>query len=264
MQITATGKTDLGLVRSNNEDNFYLDEKTGLLLVADGMGGHASGETASKLAVTVMRDYFHGPQIQFGKYNYSYSEATNRLNSAINFANLAVLEAARESPQLRGMGTTIVAVHLNGNKLSIAHIGDSRAYLIRAGSIEQLTHDHTLVNEQIKSEMITAKEAAQSAMKNILTKALGISEDTEAELDELTVFNDDILLLCSDGLNNMIRDEAMLDIILSSPHHDAACASLINAANELGGWDNITVVIGHIKKKKWHFALFKLMEAFRR
>jgi protein phosphatase len=162
------------------------------------------------------------------------------------------------------MGTTIVAVLLSGNKLSIAHIGDSRAYLIRAGSIEQLTHDHSLVNEQIKRKMITATEAQQSETKNILTKALGISEDTEAELDELTVFNDDILLLCSDGLNNMITDEAMLDIILSSPNTDDACASLIDAANKQGGQDNITVVIGHIKKIKWHLALFKSMEASRR
>lgn len=264
MQITATGKTDLGLVRSANEDSFYCDEKMGLLIVADGMGGHAAGEIASQLAITVMHDYFHALPKQYGKYNSAYGAATNRLNSAINSANLAILEAARTSPHLKGMGTTIVAVLLNGNKLSIAHIGDSRVYLIRAGSIVQLTQDHSLVNEQVKKELITAHDASQSKLKNILTKALGLSENTEAELDELTVFNDDILLLCTDGLSNMIADETMLDIILSSRHYDAVCTSLISAANAMGGQDNITAVIGHIKKNNWYSALMKLMEDFRR
>jgi serine/threonine protein phosphatase PrpC len=264
LQINTTGKSDLGLVRPTNEDSFYCDEKMGLLIVADGMGGQAAGEIASRLAVTVMRDYFNSLPKQYGRYNSAYGAATNRLNSAINLANLAILEAARTSPHLKGMGTTIVSFLLNGNRLSIAHIGDSRAYLIRAESIVQLTQDHSLVNEQVKKELITAHEASRSELKNILTKALGISEYMEAELDELTVFNDDILLLCTDGLSNMITDETMLDIILSSRNNDAACASLINAANSMGGQDNITAVIGHIKKSNWYSALMKLMEDFRR
>jgi serine/threonine protein phosphatase PrpC len=211
-----------------------------------------------------MRDYFYAPPKQYGPYISAYGAATNRLNSAISLANLSILEAARTSPHLKGMGTTIVSLLLNGNKLSIAHVGDSRAYLIRAGSIVQLTQDHSLVNEQMKKDIITAKQASQSEMKNILIKALGISEDTEAELDELTVINNDILLLCTDGLSNMITDETMLDIILSSRNNDAACASLINAANSMGGQDNITAVIGHIKKSNWYSALMKLMEDFRR
>jgi len=142
LNLTAGGKTDQGLVGANNEDNFYLDEKQGLLVVADGMGGHASGEIASKLAVNVIRDYFEGPQKLIGAANPAYSDATNKLNCAIRLANQAVYEAAQSSPQLKGMGTTIVAVLLTGNKLSIAHIGDSRAYLIRADNIDQLTDDH--------------------------------------------------------------------------------------------------------------------------
>jgi len=264
LNLSATGKTDQGLLRSNNEDNFYLDEKLGLLVVADGMGGHASGETASKLAVNVIRDYFQGPQKMTGDYNHSYSEFTNKLNSAIRLANLAVFEAAQSSPQLKGMGTTIAAVLLMGNRLSIAHIGDSRVYLVRAGNIEQLTDDHSIVNEQVKRDLITKEEAAKSEMKNILTKALGISADTEADLDELTMFEGDILLLCSDGLNIMMTDEAILEIISFAENPVAACDSLINAANEKGGKDNITVVIGYLKKKKWYSALLKFMESLRR
>jgi len=262
--LTAGGKTDQGLVRANNEDNFYLDEKLGILVVADGMGGHASGETASKLAVNVIRDYFQGPQKMIGDYDRSYSETTNKLHCAVRLANMAVYEAAQSSPQLQGMGTTVAAVLLKDNKLSIAHIGDSRVYLIRAGNIDQLTDDHSIVSEQLKRDMITKEEAAKSEIKNILTKALGISADMEADLDELTVFDNDILLLCTDGLSNMVSDETALEIISLAENSAAACDSLIKLANENGGKDNITVIVGYIKKKKWYSALFKFVQFFRR
>jgi len=264
LKVTACGKTDRGQVRANNEDNFYLDEKLGLLVVADGMGGHASGETASTLAVNVIRDYFQGRQKIIGEYADNFSEATNRLMSAIRLANQAVYEAAQNSPHLQGMGTTIVAVLLTENKLSIAHIGDSRAYLIRGGSVDQLTDDHSIVNEQVKRSMLTKEEASQSEMKNLLTKALGVRPDTEADLDELTMFDDDTLLLCTDGLSNMITNETALEIISSADSVERACGALIDAANEKGGKDNITAVVGHIQKKKWYSALMKYMEFFRR
>jgi serine/threonine protein phosphatase PrpC len=262
LNLSARGKTDQGLVRANNEDNFYLDEKLGLLVVADGMGGHASGETASSLAVNIIRDYFQEPSKLIGDNDPSFSATTNRLGSAIRLANLAVFEAAQNSPQLTGMGTTIAAALLNGNRLSIGHIGDSRVYLIRAGNIEQLTDDHSVVNEQVRRDIITKEEAAKSEMKNILTKALGISMDTEADLDELTMFDGDILLLCSDGLNTMVSDETILDIFSFANDPVAACDSLVDAANKNGGKDNITVVIGYIKKKKWYSALLKFKESF--
>lgn len=252
------------MVRANNEDEFYLDEKLGLLVVADGMGGHASGEIASKLAVNVIRDYFQGPQKLIGNSNPAYSLATNKLNCAIRLANQAVYEVAQSSPVLKGMGTTVVAVLLTGNKLSIAHIGDSRAYLIRAGLVDQLTDDHSMVNEQVRRDIITREEAAQSEMKNILTKALGIRAEMEADLDELTILGDDIIFLCSDGLSNMVADEDMMDIISLAENPGHACDSLIKAANRKGGKDNITVVIGYVRKKKWYAALFKFMEYFRR
>lgn len=264
MILTAGGKTDQGLVRENNEDSFYLDEKLGLLVVADGMGGHASGETASKLAVGVLCDYFQENRPVISDYNSSYSETTNKLNASINLANQAVLEAAQSSSELNGMGTTIAAVLLEGNQLSIAHIGDSRVYLVRSGHIEQLTDDHSIVQEQVRRELITKEEAAQSQMKNILTRALGIHEETKADLGELTVFHGDILLLCSDGLYNMVSDERMLAIIACAGNADAACDDLINAANENGGKDNISVVLGYIKKEKWYSALLTFVESFRR
>lgn len=264
MNFTASGKTDMGKVRANNEDSYYVDDKLRLLVVADGMGGHASGETASNLAVKVIKDYFQGPRKIVGDYNPAYSEAANQLNSSIRLANQAVYEAAQSSPQLKGMGTTIVSVWLNGNKLSIAHIGDSRAYLIRSGNIDQLTDDHSMVNEQVKRNMITKEEADQSEIKNILTKALGISAETEADVSELTMFGDDILLLCTDGLSNMINDTDIADIIFRSHGPDDACNALIATANENGGKDNITAAIGYIKKRNWYSALFQFIESFRR
>lgn len=264
MNFTAAGKTDKGRVRANNEDSYYVDDKLRLLVVADGMGGHASGETASNLAVKVIRDYFLGPRKVVGDYKSDYSEAANQLNTSIRLANQAVFEAAQNSPHLKGMGTTIVAVWLNGNKLSIAHIGDSRAYLIRGGNIDQLTDDHSVVNEQVKRNMITKEEADHSEIKNILTKALGISAEMDADLSELTVFGNDILLLCSDGLSNMVPDNDITDIVFSSRGAVDACSALIETANENGGKDNITVAIGYIKKIKWYSALIKFMESFRR
>ncbi|HEX7415638.1 MAG TPA: SpoIIE family protein phosphatase, partial [Smithellaceae bacterium] len=160
-----------------------------------------------------------------------------------------------------GMGTTIAAALMIDNKLSIAHIGDSRVYLIRSDNIEQLTDDHSIVNEQIKRNIITKEDAAKSTIKNLLTKALGISPEAEAELNELTLFDGDILLLCSDGLNTMLTDEAILKIISSAKRPIDACDFLINAANEKGGKDNITVIVGYIKKKNWHSAFNKFTES---
>lgn len=264
MEFIAAGKTDTGIVRSNNEDNFIVDEKRGLLIVADGMGGHAAGEVASKIAVNIISDHLSAPQKFFGAYNQFYCPSTNNLNSALRLANLAVLEAAEGSPQLHGMGTTVAAVLICGNRLSIAHIGDSRVYLVRSGNIEQLTDDHSVINEQVKREIITRENAVNSTAKNYLTKALGISAEMEADLGELTLLNGDILLLCTDGLSNMITDEVMLELILFAQEPAAICNLLINQANEKGGKDNITAVIGCFKKEKWYSVLFNYMASFRR
>lgn len=264
MVLAAGGKTDQGLVRAKNEDHIYLNERLGLLVVADGMGGHSSGETASRLAVSVVRDYFHKGSQVIGRYDSSYSETTNRLNAAIGLANRTVYEEAQRTPGLSGMGTTIAAAVLRGNQLSFAHVGDSRIYLVRSGSIEQLTDDHSFVQEQVRQDWMTKEEAARSVMKNILTRAVGIDPEVLADLSELTVLQGDILLLCSDGLYNMVSDEEMLEIISRAGNVRAASEILVDAANDNGGQDNISAIVGYIHKEKWYSSWSTFVDTFRR
>lgn len=268
MDIIVSGKTDKGMVRANNEDNFYIDEKRGLFVVADGMGGHASGEVASNMAIDVIRDYFDGMQggraAQFGRYQEKFSEETNRVGSAVKLANRVIYEAASTNPQWKGMGTTIAAVLLNGNRLSIAHVGDSRVYLVRAGSIEQLTDDHSVVYEQVRRELLTKEEAEKSEMRNILTRALGVHQDVEVDFDEMTLMENDVLILCTDGLNTMISDDEMLSVVMSTKDPVEACNRLVDAANKNGGKDNVTVITGYVIQKNWWSYFSKLMEWFRR
>lgn len=264
MILTAAGKTDRGLVRSKNEDHIYSDAGLGLLVVADGMGGHRSGETASRLAVEVVRDFFHKDQQVAGPRDSSYSETTNRLSAAILLANRTIYETAQRSPGLNGMGTTIAAAVLRGNQVSFAHVGDSRIYLVRSGSIMQLTDDHSLVQEQVRHDRITREEAALSAMKNILTRAVGIDSEVIADLGELTVLTGDILLLCSDGLHNMVSDEEMLEIISRAGNVHAASEFLVDTANDNGGLDNISAIVGYIHKEKWYASWSTFVDTFRR
>lgn len=268
MDILVDGRTDKGLVRSNNEDNFYLDDKAGVLVVADGMGGHASGEIASKMAIDVIRDYFTVLKEErttlVGKYQDEYSEMTNRIGSAVRLANKAIYEAAKSNSAWQGMGTTVAAVLLNGNKLSIAHVGDSRVYLVRAGNIEQLTDDHSVVYEQVKRELLTKEEAEKSEMKHLLTRALGTTPGVDVDFDELTLVGGDILILCTDGLNSMVSDDDILSVVVSTNDPASVCETLINMANNNGGKDNITVIAGYMRKKSWYSFLFNIKEWFRR
>ena len=264
MILTAGGKTDQGLVRAKNEDHIYLNERLGLAVVADGIGGHMSGETASQLAVEVLRDYFQKAPQTISHYDSAYSETTNRLNAAVMLANQIVYEAAQNSPDLNGMGTTIAAAVLTGNQLSFAHVGDSRIYLIRSGSIEQLTDDHSFVQEQIKLDWVTTKEVARSVMKSMLTRAVGIHSEVSTDLGELTVLTGDILLLCSDGLYNMMTDEEMLAIISRAGNVQAASDLLIDRANDNGGKDNISAIVCYIHKEKWYSSWSTFVNALRR
>lgn len=251
-------------MRAKNEDHIYLNARLGLVVVADGMGGHTSGETASKLAVKTLSDFFQkGPQA-ISHYDSSYSETTNRLNAAIMLANQIVYKAAQNSPGLSGMGTTLAAAMLSGNQLSFAHVGDSRVYLVRSGSIEQLTEDHSFVQEQVRQDRITREEAARSVMKNILTKAVGIDSEVSADLGELTVLTGDILLLCSDGLYNMVSDDEILEIISRAGNVHAASEILIDTANDNGGKDNISAIVGYIYKEKWYSSWSTFVDTFRR
>ena len=268
MEIFVHGKTDKGLVRTNNEDNFFLDNKTGLLVVADGMGGHASGEIASKIAIDVIRDYFEVSKVKgaapAGNYQEEYSETAIDVGSAVSFANKAIYEAAKSNSAWQGMGTTVAAALLNGNRLSIAHVGDSRVYLVRAGNIEQLTDDHSVVYEQMKRELLTKEEAQKSEMKHVLTRALGTRSDVDVDVDELTLAGGDILILCTDGLNSMVSDDDILSVVASTNDPASACETLINMANTNGGKDNITVIAGYMRKKCRYSFLLNIKEWFRR
>jgi serine/threonine protein phosphatase PrpC len=256
-QVTAA-KTDQGRVRQNNEDNLHVSADGNLLVVADGMGGHASGEVASKMAVDIISDYLKKDQGSLiGSYQKDFSEQTNKLGAAVRLANMAIYEASLSKPGWQGMGTTIAAVFFNGGRLSIVHVGDSRIYLVRAGDISPLTDDHSLVNEQVKRDLLTKEEAAASDMKNILTRAVGIGPEVEVDMDELTIADGDILILCSDGLTSMVSDEDILAAVTSGKDPSLACERLVNMANEKGGRDNVTVITAYVEKVSWWAAVLK-------
>ena len=266
-QLQIAGQTDIGRVRVNNEDAFCNLADSGLLLVADGMGGHASGEVASKLAIDIIKEYFTKATEDsrfIETYDEDFSEDSNRLGSAVRLANKAIFEASHSDVQWRGMGTTIVAALIRNNKLSIAHVGDSRIYLIRAGNIEQLTDDHSVVAEQVKRELISREEANKSEIKNILTRALGTEADVEVDLEEMNLLDNDILLLCSDGLSNMISDDEIMAVALSDDDPVLTCKKLVNIANDNGGKDNITVVVARLVNPGWCASLLKFFKSLRR
>ena len=249
MQFIVHGKTDKGLVRKENEDAFCIEKDVGLLAIADGMGGHASGEVASKMAIEILRE----------SVKKEGEPLPDRLSSGVKLANRAIYEAAQSQSQLNGMGTTLTALQLNGNRLSIVHVGDSRAYLIRGGVIEQITDDHTIVSEQVARGMMTREEAARSDMRNILSRALGIAPEVDMDMEEITVSEGDRLVLCSDGLSELISDDEILSEVRSNRRPDLACNELVNLANQRGGNDNITVIVVHLRGENLFFRLLKIL-----
>lgn len=268
MEIEAAGKSDIGLVRKQNEDDFFIDPSVRLLVVADGMGGHAAGRVASKMATNFIKRYFKKKvykPLRPTPNEASFSEKTRHLAAAIQTANRAVYDAAQKMSGLKGMGTTVAAAQIDGNRMSIAHIGDSRIYLIRAGNIEQLTDDHSVVYEQVQRELMTKEEAQKSEFKNILTRALGIGAQAEIDLSEMTVSVGDKLVLCTDGLSNMIDDETMLTVVNGAPNPALACNQLVSMANANGGKDNITVVVANLLKKNILYSFLSyVIRRFRR
>lgn len=250
LKLVVGSKTDNGLSRERNEDSLCIDPHTGLLCVADGLGGHASGEVASKMAVEKIKDFIKrsesGEEHFIQNYVKGYSETANILNSAVLSANKEIYKSAQDTPQWHGMGTTVSAALLKENRLSIAHVGDSRIYLVRAGYLEQLTDDHNMAYEQ-KRHPQAAKPSR--SMKHVLTRAVGIGPDVEADLSELTLSDGDILILCTDGLYTMVPDSDLLSTVKSATDPYKACARLVSMANKNGGEDNITVIVAYIHKK---------------
>jgi PPM family protein phosphatase len=248
LRIEIAGQTDVGRKRAHNEDNFAIFGEFGLYLVADGMGGHASGEVASQLAIDTMREFFATTQDDPDKtWPYKMDRTRgyeeNRLVTGIKLSNLRIFETARHNPAQRGMGTTIVSLLVTQQGVYLAHVGDSRVYRLRDNLLEQLTEDHSLLNDYKKMKHLTEEEIANFPHKNVIVRALGMKEtvkvDTRFEEPRLG----DIMCLCSDGLAGPVSDEDIRTILMTSNDLKVASQRLIDRANENGGPDNVTCVL---------------------
>ncbi len=252
--IEAFGLTDVGKKRKHNEDAFALDEDEGLFIVADGLGGHAAGEVAAKITVETIAEFIAATRQKEEatwpfKYNHELDFNSNRLAISIEKANERVMSAVSAQPWLKGMGTTVVAGLLNDKILSLAHVGDSRAYLYRAGELTRVTDDHSWVHEQVAAGILTEEEAKTHPLKNVVTRALGGGAAVAPDLREMEFSPGDAFLFCSDGLTTMLSDEEIRDIFAAdeAKEPEALCQGLVDLANEKGGVDNITVVLVRIK-----------------
>lgn len=234
-------KSDIGKARDMNQDSYYVSqpsETVGLYIVADGMGGYNGGEIASKLAIISAKNYIEN---NFVKTEHSKEELQNLVKNAIEYANMVVYEKSKEDKSLEGMGTTIEVVLACENRIYIGHIGDSRVYRIRKNIIRKLTTDHSYVEKLVREGTITKEEAIHHPKKNMLMKALGCNSLVEPDVMYKGFLKDDKLLMCSDGLTNMISENEIYDILLNNPTEPANV--LINKANEQGGYDNITTIV---------------------
>lgn len=256
LRVEVAGKSDVGCVRTNNEDNFGYDTRHGIYVVCDGMGGAAAGEVASKMAVDTILGYYRdsarrGSFRQVGDQVQDAPPRANALGSAIHLANEAIFSASQQRPSQAGMGSTIVAVSVEDGFFSIGHVGDSRIYLIRAGAIQQLTNDHSLVMEQVRRGLITLEDAQKVDYHNIVIKALGAEAKVEPDLDDMSAMEGDTLLLCSDGLNRHVSDQQMLEILAQAADLNAAAEGLVQACKRDGGTDNVTVLLLRFEQGSW-------------
>ena len=249
MKITYKAVSDVGRKRKGNEDSLFVNPEQHLFVVADGMGGHAAGEIASKVAVDAINEFvcLTGGDEEitwpFGlDENISYDG--NRLKTAIRYANRKVLEATKEKSEYEGMATTVAAVLVDGDAANLGHVGDSRVYLMRDGEITQLTSDHSWVNEQIQSGVISPDQARTHPLRNVVTRALGGKPDLQVDMQQHKAKAGDILILCSDGLTTMIPDEDIARVVRESGGDvEKAAQALVASANAKGGEDNITVLL---------------------
>ena len=252
LRVGLGARSDTGMVRKNNEDSFAVDLPLNLFILCDGMGGQAAGEVASKLGVDIILEHCRhaskNPHLgMIGAYRPEFSEATNRLASAIRLSNQAIHEAADKQLSTSGMGSTVVAACLTGNVLSIAHVGDSRIYMLREGELRQLTQDHSFIMEQLRRGLISREEAEHSDLSNVIMRALGAEPTVQVDLDELWMEVGDRVLLCSDGLTRKATDAQIVPILTEAKSSQEACDRLVGLANDLGGEDNVTVIVVHLK-----------------
>lgn len=239
--IIASGATDVGRVRRANEDSLYIGDS--VFAVADGMGGHLAGEVASALALKPIQELD-------GKVFPDAAAAVQALRDAVVLANAEVVAKAQDEPSYRGMGTTLTAAMLEGRRVHVAHVGDSRAYLLRDGRFSQLTDDHTLVQHLIDEGQITQEEAASHPQRSIVTRAIGVSREIDVDAMSLDLQPEDQLLLCSDGLTGVVSDQDICDELVRWDDPDATLKRLIDMANHAGGPDNITALLLRVKPEE--------------
>jgi protein phosphatase len=248
MRIQAYGQTDVGMKRPHNEDCFFMLEDQHLYLVADGMGGHTSGEVASRMAVETIANFFRATgedeeltwpfKMEKGR---RYEE--NRLVTGIKLANLRIFEAQQRDPLYRGMGTTVASLCFAQTGVYLGHVGDSRIYRVRGDEIALLTEDHSLLNDYIKMKRLSKEEIENFPHKNVIVRALGMRDTVQVDVSFEHPRDGDVYLLCSDGLSGMVPNGDMLRIVKENPELEQVAKKLIELANQNGGVDNITVLL---------------------
>jgi len=249
MQLKAYGQSNVGRVRSSNEDAWGVYPDLQFYVVADGMGGHAAGEIASRMAVDSMREFIESslPASEVtwpADVDQKLPLPIRRLVAAGKLANEKIFQSSRSESKLNGMGTTMVAILVDQDTAYVAHVGDSRAYLIRDEKISRLTEDHSLINDYITQGLLKSEEAHQHPLKHVITRALGSSGRVEVDVKPVSIRNGDVFLLCSDGLSNLLTDEEMCTTGVDAVENPrSVCDRLIDFANLKGGEDNITVVV---------------------
>jgi serine/threonine protein phosphatase PrpC len=252
LRVRFAGDTHVGMTRAHNEDALHLPVDERLAIVADGMGGHASGEVASRMAVETVVEYFRETaeeQVLTWPFKVDRQGGADvmRLVTAIKLANVKIHEQAQRDPACKGMGTTIVSALFRDDGIIVGHVGDSRVYRVREGVIAQLTEDHSLINDYIKMKRMTAEEAVTWPHKNVIVRALGMKESVQVDVHTEQPRLGDCYVLCSDGLSGMISDEVIRDVVLEEKDLDRAAERLITSANDAGGKDNVTVVLARIE-----------------
>jgi protein phosphatase len=259
------GHTDVGLVRDGNEDALLTIEEEGLFVVADGMGGHSAGEVASAFTIEAMRAFYGSEDLtkrvhtaykraRLNKVQMEPAEASPhalRLRKAVESANISVYRLAQQHDHLRDMGTTVVAGVINGARLHVANVGDSRMYRLRKGQLTQLTDDHSLLNEYLRMNLLQPEEAESFPYKNVIVRALGLQEAVAVDIFGFDVRKGDQYLLCSDGLTDLVRDHEIAEVLQTSPTAAIACHRLTDFAKARGGHDNITTLMVRVHELGW-------------
>ena len=245
MQYQFCAKTDPGRARENNEDSVAIDEATMTMVLADGMGGYNAGEIASGMATAFIKSELSRWLIEAGAGAKS-REIRRAMEICVDNANLSIYNAANSNAQYAGMGTTLVVGVIKDDVLLVGHIGDSRCYRLRDGVLEQITKDHSLLQEQLDAGLITQEQAATSSIKNLVTRALGVEEMVTLEVNEHAIQAGDLYMMCSDGLSDMVEDDGIAKVMIASVGLEQKADMLVASANERGGRDNISVLLAEV------------------